>query len=111
MITEKKDLMSKYMLDIEQKLFPLYDYLKIQKKFEFQSNIFSQINSFLKFSKQITPIMKEIFINFTTIFEKNECNFEGLFEILNFYISYGEKFILSDTRYLEIVFYYYFKYY
>ena len=88
---EQKKIMTAHTSSIDQQLFPLYQLLETNMRVGIDEYILLILSSELKSLQKVTPVLLEVFIYFTKIFEKNECTFGNLFMTLNYYILYGDE--------------------
>jgi len=89
--------------EIEHEILPVLAFIKTPERFGYKDELFNIISLLIKQRRGLSANLKQIFIEFTNIFEAGELVLGPIFECLNHYIFYGSEAIREDPRMLEIL--------
>jgi len=95
-IGERRELVTKYLSDIEKILTPFFSYLEQDPDVPFGDDILKFMGSVLRITQEVSAVQWDIFKLFPKIFEKHGGLIEAMFVPLNLIIIYGSNVINQD---------------
>ncbi|CAG9324306.1 unnamed protein product [Blepharisma stoltei] len=102
-IAESENITVEETIDLEQKLIPLFEYLKNPYDIEFDDDIVLFEIALIKKSLQISEVCWILFSHIKLIQEKNDNTFIQIFPLLSCYIYYGKEVLAKNTQALQVI--------
>lgn len=102
-ISENPYFLPEYIGIMEKNLFPLFELLKNPYQIDFDEDILLLIAEFIKKSKRITSLQRNLFPFLKDYFQKYNFLFGNLFLTIHYYIVYGKDFFSNDKSCLNLV--------
>ena len=102
-ISAHKALPNEKLLEIEQTLLPVFEYIRSPKDIEFDDDILLFEVSLMRKCQTVTQAGWTLFSQLKLVQEKYEGTFLQLFPILNCYLYYGKDMFASQPEYLKSV--------
>ena len=88
---------------MENLLDPLLTEMKSAKNLSFDEDLIAITTNIIKFTKTITPSSKKMYFYLETYMKRIDSLVLDLFELLNYYLIYGNIFIVSDLANINTV--------